>query len=325
MIPFFSVVIPIYKVEKYLRECVDSVLKQTFKDIEIILVDDGSPDECPRICDEYGARYDNIKVIHKKNGGLSSARNAGLNVTTGTYTVFLDSDDFYIHDDFFEKAHTKLIEKDVDILCFARVKYYDVDGIFSDKIRFFDKEINEAQSYGDLSMRDELEANASLKFIKTHVLKDNDLYFKEGLLSEDVEWAFRLYPALTSGAVLNYPNYAYRLREGSITHTITKKNIDHVFFSIKTYSDSIMKTSIDERLKKGLMNYVAYQYFIVIALVEMFLSGKEKKEYFKELKKYKWICSFAISSKTKKAATVVKLLGIRVGAYILAKYLKIKK
>ena len=89
-----SVVVPIYRVEKYLRKCVDSLLQQTYKNIEIILVDDGSPDACPEICDELKKTDDRIVVIHKKNGGLSDARNAGIQIANGTYITFIDSDDY---------------------------------------------------------------------------------------------------------------------------------------------------------------------------------------------------------------------------------------
>ena len=91
--PLVSVIIPIYKVEKYLRASIDSALNQTYENIEIILVDDGSPDACPQICDDYAEKYDNIKVIHKKNGGLSDARNHGIEASSGEYLYFLDSDD----------------------------------------------------------------------------------------------------------------------------------------------------------------------------------------------------------------------------------------
>lgn len=99
----FSVIIPIYKVEQYLEECVDSVLRQNYSNYEIILVDDGSPDSCPIICDKYAEEFDHIKVIHKKNGGLSDARNVGLDISTGEYVIFLDSDDYWEEKDFLKK------------------------------------------------------------------------------------------------------------------------------------------------------------------------------------------------------------------------------
>lgn len=83
-----SIIIPVYKVEKYLNECVQSVVNQTYKDLEIILVDDGSPDKCPEICDEYAKQDKRIKVVHRKNGGLSAARNSGLKIASGKYVYF---------------------------------------------------------------------------------------------------------------------------------------------------------------------------------------------------------------------------------------------
>lgn len=93
-----SVIVPIYKVQDYLDECVSSIINQTYSNIEVILVDDGSPDECPRMCDAWAKKDNRIKVVHKKNGGLSSARNAGLDVAIGDYIFFVDSDDFICHD-----------------------------------------------------------------------------------------------------------------------------------------------------------------------------------------------------------------------------------
>lgn len=109
-----SLVIPVYKVEKYLHKCVDSILAQTYKNLEIILVDDGSPDNCGKICDEYAAKDSRIKVIHQPNGGLSVARNAGLDIATGDYIGFVDSDD-YIAPEMFEKLYFALTENSADI------------------------------------------------------------------------------------------------------------------------------------------------------------------------------------------------------------------
>lgn len=102
-----SIIIPVYKTEQYLKRCVDSVLNQTYQELECILVDDGSPDEAGKICDEYKKKDARIKVIHKENGGLSSARNAGLDIAKGDYIGFVDSDDF---------IHPQMYEMLVDVL-----------------------------------------------------------------------------------------------------------------------------------------------------------------------------------------------------------------
>ena len=108
MNPKISIIVPVYKVEPYIRKCVDSILTQTITDFELILVDDGSPDICGEICDEYAGKDYRIKVIHKENGGLSSARNAGLDICTGDLIGFVDGDDF-IDNDMFETLYTLLI------------------------------------------------------------------------------------------------------------------------------------------------------------------------------------------------------------------------
>ena len=95
---FVSVIVPVYKVEQYLERCLNSILKQTEKNIEIILVDDGSPDSCPQLCDEFAALDNRIKVVHQKNAGLGMARNSGLEIASGEYVMFVDSDDFIVPD-----------------------------------------------------------------------------------------------------------------------------------------------------------------------------------------------------------------------------------
>ena len=114
MSDLISVIIPIYKVEEYLDECVTSVVGQTHNNLEIILVDDGSPDNCPQICDDWAKKDDRIKVIHKKNGGLSDARNAGIEVASGEYIAFVDSDD-YIKPDMLEKLFAAICRENADI------------------------------------------------------------------------------------------------------------------------------------------------------------------------------------------------------------------
>ena len=109
-----SVIIPIYKVEEYIYDCIESVIKQSYRNLEIILVNDGSPDKCGEICNDYSKKDNRIKVIHKENGGLSSARNVGLYNSSGKYIVFIDSDDF-VKEDYIELLLKSLIESNSDI------------------------------------------------------------------------------------------------------------------------------------------------------------------------------------------------------------------
>ena len=119
--PTISVIVPVYKVEPYIRKCVDSILGQTFSDIQVILVDDGSPDQCGKICDEYAKQDNRVEVIHKENGGLSDARNAGIPYAKGEYIIFLDSDD-YIENDMFEYMYTRIKDSGADMATCAYMK-----------------------------------------------------------------------------------------------------------------------------------------------------------------------------------------------------------
>ena len=121
--PLISIIVPIYNVSKYLDRCMDTILNQTYKNLEIIMVDDESPDDCGKKCDEYAKKDDRIVVIHKKNAGLGMARNSGLEIAKGQYVGFIDSDD-YVSKDMFEKLYETLKENNADT-CFGR--YYDVD------------------------------------------------------------------------------------------------------------------------------------------------------------------------------------------------------
>ena len=130
--PLVSIIVPIYKVEPYLRRCLDSIVKQTYTNLEIILVDDGSPDACPQICDEYAARDKRIVVIHKDNGGLSDARNAGLDICKGEYISFIDSDD-WINDKFIQNLYSSIKKNDADIAV-ASCKYKSDSPQYTEKI-----------------------------------------------------------------------------------------------------------------------------------------------------------------------------------------------
>lgn len=126
--PELSIIVPVYKVEPYLRRCIDSILNQTFRDFELILIDDGSPDNCGAICDEYAEKDGRITVIHQKNQGVSAARNAGLDIARGTYLGFVDSDD-WIEPEMYETMITTAKEKNVDVVV-CGIKHFDSKGNF---------------------------------------------------------------------------------------------------------------------------------------------------------------------------------------------------
>lgn len=324
----FSIIIPIYKVEVYLRECVDSVLNQSFQNIEVILVDDGSPDNCPLICDEYAEKDSRVKVIHQKNAGLSCARNAGLKEAAGEYVLFLDSDDYYDNENFLMRLDDKIGESSCQAVFFQWKRYFDQKNVIVNVCKPYTIDVLGEMSNDDklllLAEKDLLMASACSKAIRREYLVNNDLYFKAGIFSEDVEWFFRFARNLQSIELLNESCYCYRQREGSITRLIKKKNIEDVFYSIKTYAMDLKNSDLSKQKKKALLNYLAYQYFIVLGLAYSHLNKADRKEILNLCKEYKWLTAWAISNKTKKAALVVKLFGIRLGSVILGKYIQNK-
>lgn len=146
----FSVVVPIYKVEKYLKECVDSLLGQTFKDFELILVDDGSPDNCPAICDNYAAADSRVRVIHKQNGGAGAARKTGVKAAQGEYILPVDGDDF-VESNMLERVNEILSEKSYDIVCFGYQRFPSAEKtVYSFREGGYDKKQLESEIYPSL-------------------------------------------------------------------------------------------------------------------------------------------------------------------------------
>lgn len=142
-----SVIVPIYNVEQYLERCIDSILQQTYENIEIILVNDGSLDNCGEICDRYKEIDDRIKVVHKKNGGLSDARNAGLDVAIGTYVIFIDSDD-YVEKDLIEESYDYMVNNNLDLVSFNYRKVDEEGKVIEESVLDIDESIYDIDEIG---------------------------------------------------------------------------------------------------------------------------------------------------------------------------------
>lgn len=188
-----SVIIPVYNVEKYLKRCVQSVLSQTYENLEIILVDDGSPDKSGDICDEYAQKYKKIRVVHKKNGGLSSARNAGMKIASGEYIGFVDADDD-IDNHMYEKLYDVVEQYQVDFVMsdYMRIVEEKKKFLKTTKIQggYYSKEDIRKNIYPQLIMNEGLEYGPLLSvchcLYRTDFLKKNNLIFDEGVRwSED--------------------------------------------------------------------------------------------------------------------------------------------
>ena len=193
---FVSIIIPVYNIEKYIEECVNSVLVQSYKNFEVILVDDGSKDRSSIICDDLANLDNRIKVIHKKNGGLSSARNAGIKASKGDYIAFIDGDDYWDDRDFLKDVVKCLDESKADFISFGLKKYYENEDFIQDTKYIFDRnlvDINNKKKTLDYLISNNLYiSSAWSKIVKRDIIMSNNLFFKEGILSEDIDWSARL-------------------------------------------------------------------------------------------------------------------------------------
>ncbi|SDB55141.1 Glycosyltransferase involved in cell wall bisynthesis [Ruminococcaceae bacterium FB2012] len=214
-----SIIIPVYNVEKYLCECIDSVLRQSFSDLEIILVDDGSPDNSGAICDEYARKDSRVTVIHKCNGGLSDARNVGMAASHGEYIYFLDSDD-YIVDDAIWQLESKARTENADIVFFDSDNFVE-DFEFPDYIENFSRTHSYRTERGSLLLgatvrRNEYCPCVPFLFFKRDFLAENGLVFYKGIIHEDELFTPIAFARAKTVAYINKKLYVRRLRGNSI-------------------------------------------------------------------------------------------------------------
>ena len=218
-----SVIVPVYKVEKYLARCVDSIINQTYKNLEIILVDDGSPDGCGAMCDEYAKKDERIKVIHKENGGLSSARNAGLDIATGDYIAFVDSDD-RLSSDAYENLLKALDGKSDVIANFMYEREIESGETFPSVVPHKNDEIIPVENYiGELMMHVG-DVSACTKLFPKGVI--SGVRFAEGVLNEDLLFMLEFSDKIKEIVFVGKVGYYYFVREKSISSGYGKAIVD---------------------------------------------------------------------------------------------------
>lgn len=245
--PLVSVIIPVYNVEKYLCECLDSVINQTYTNLEIILVDDGSPDNCGRICDEYAENDNRIRVIHKKNGGLSSARNAGIEISSGEWIFFCDSDDL-IENELIEKALNKAISDKTDICFFDFDRFYKDYSTTHQTIKSDENVFRDTKEIKTLITYFSEMSSACIYIVKSQIIK-NSIWFAENIkYLEDELFKFQLYSQINSFSYVHKVFYHYRVVSDSITENFSNRQdyLDMIFSVYNEMVNSISKEKYPE-------------------------------------------------------------------------------
>lgn len=319
---FFSVVIPVYNVEKYLRECVDSVLSQSFEDYEIILVDDGSKDSSGTICDEYAKKDDRIRAIHKENGGLSDARNAGTAVAKGEYIVYIDSDDYVIGKNFLADVYAKLSETNSDVVVYKFRKLYEKSGQIDECYFSYDFGTQITNSDELLYAMVKKDAYYGMAWTKTF-RRSLAVEFEKGLLGEDMEWFFHLLSRVDSIAVIDKAYIAYRQREGSITSTHKIKNLTDFIYILEKWSNNVSNSDATILRKEALLGAMA-KYYSNLLIVYSRLKDKNKTKEKKRIKALSFLLDYALSNRPLQIKKVYKLFGFEITILMLKIFDKMK-
>lgn len=210
--PLISIIVPIYNVEVYLQHCIDSIVEQSYTNLEIILVNDGSPDKCPHICDEYAKKDNRISVIHKENGGLSDARNAGIRICRGDFIFFVDSDDSITKD-----CIMQLVSAAKDSAADVIIAQHRTNQVHTKALL-----LRKTESILEAYYKELFEPCAWNKLYRASFIKLHSLHFRKGLIFEDQLWCNQWIHKVKSILIIPNHTYNYNIRPGSIT---TSRNI----------------------------------------------------------------------------------------------------
>lgn len=306
-----TIVIPIYKVEKYLKKCINSVLNQTYQNLEIILVNDGSPDNCPQICEQYAEKDNRIKVLHKENGGLSDARNAGIDIAKGKYITFIDSDD-YVTNDYVEYMY-KLIKKYNTKMSTCEAQRVNTEKEasiteYTENIEVLTKK----ELFYKILFAQKSDVSACFKLYETELF--SDIRYPKGVVYEDTATTYKLIEKCDKIATGNKKCYFYCTRPNSISKIkgFNKNELDY----IKNTEEMLryLKNEYPD-LKQAINRYDLYANFRILRLL-LFTNPRDKKmekEIFKKIKeKRKEVLKYKDTPKRDKIAIILSFFGLNI-------------
>lgn len=313
----YSIVVPVYQVEKYLEKCIESVVLQTYRDWELILVDNGATDKSGDICDSYATEDIRIKVIHlEKNVGISNARNIGMKHVSGDYIIFMDSDDFYCDDDFLELVNQRLCVSKADVLCYPYIKFFEERGTFQRRKRPYDFEKlcagNSAkEGWKYLIENDMLDISAWSKVIKREFILEHNLHFEADLIGEDIVWTLQLIKNAKSIDGIKKCCYAYRIRANS-TFSVYKsaKGCLDICHIIQKWVADFEKNEVDIILVNDVKGYLAYQFYVVLGMYHS-AEPEQKPKVLEEIKKTMFIAKYAVGKKAKACNVLIRIIGLK--------------
>ena len=323
-----SFILPVYNVKEYLQECLDSICTQVQEKCEVITVDDGATDGSGAICDAYAQRYDFVHVIHKENGGLSSARNAGLEAARGKYIAFVDADDRVAYG-CVDRMLAWAEESNADI-CFMQVEKFYPDGRrenLGDHIqRAQVVNRNAAEVLSHLASRPKFPGSACSKLYRRDFLKENQLHFPyDRRYSEDLGFARDCFLKANKFDVLEFPYYEYRKgREGSITSVRAERNFWDLSLFVEESEQRLTENKkAKDRASQCAMGFAAYEYMILLWYCSSF-NGDARRKAHEFLRRNRWVLTFGVTWKMRLVYVLTGLVGLRGTGYLLNCYMKLR-
>lgn len=318
----FSIIIPVYNTEKYLEDCIESVRKQSYANYEIILIDDGSTDRSAQICDTYMHSDDRIRVIHKKNQGVSAARNIGIQAAKGCYIIFLDSDDYWGDKYCLEKIADIIQKRNSDIVVFQaclfkengdyryktnNIQYMDENKTYSGE-NYLKEVLNHKEIYEWFSV---------IYAFKKKLWIENGFEFNPKIYSfEDAEILYKIILQAEIVSVLPSPIYYYRVgREGTLTNK-SGKLLKTILEVAKINIDTTNQMKIDSKTKELLLNNFSHMYYMVCIMARL-VAKEEQEEIFRYLKENKYMMKYTVHGKDLLLRGIISIIGIRLTTGLL--------
>lgn len=322
---YFSIIVPVYNVGQYVEECLKSIENQSFQDYELIIVmDKTSNDESEEIVKSFQMRYDNIKVIYQDHKGLGAARNYGIAYATGEYLIFLDSDDCMSGTDYLADIAKAAKKKNPDYLITRSKKYIGKNKVGGEVGVPWGKDITENPVPREAMIKvlnsGYFGISAWGKAIKRTFCIENMLQFVDGF-SEDFAWTSRIINLTDNYAFVDNTGITHYIRSGSLSETRSYRQVDDLGKRILDWKDMIAE---DTDFCRAQLGYLAYNYYIFIADLH-FASKAEQKKLWETEKQLRSLRGYGVSKKCRYSNLLCKVLGIKVGSYILYQYVKIRK
>ncbi|NME56341.1 glycosyltransferase family 2 protein [Dorea formicigenerans] len=315
-----SIIIPVYNAEEFLTQCLDSICGQTYKNIEVILIDDGSTDGTKKICMNYLEKDNRIRYLYKKNEGPGIARNKGLEMANGQYIMFVDSDDYFYSPDNVDNIIRRIRKNQADLIMYNSGTYWNEDGEFvREGVIIEEKEIDRLKNEDKFSYvlsKGMIYSGVLSKVIKKEVLYENDIWY-DNTECEDIVWSLKIYMNVKSIDWCNDLIYVYRKRKSG---SRSAKAFTHE--NLKIVKELCLRICENkEKYDDGIVGYVAYLYTVWLAQAYLSKDLRVKQDK-KEMKKCIMLLKYDIHPNVKVARKVYKIVGYNILTFLLGTYMK---